>query len=392
MRSRLTTFSSIATIALLALAAGALWRGRWMWTGLFVVLAAAAQVIRLPWKRQVAFAAAAILLSTVATIALASGVDLYLHARYARTGGYNIWGYRGPIVGAKRPGERRIVMLGGSVAFGYGVPSDETIPAHLEPLLRAARPQTPLGVVNLGWQSEGAYSFLFTLKDYDYLKPDAAILYSGYNDWLHNDQVFRHQSAVFRATGYLPITPIVPLADWLRIRDLSETRDVNRVHFQPNIADRSSSEAAQTALRITQAVERQLGKLVPDAPTAIPPGTCGERWDYYCGSIRRAVDYALSKHQQVFVVTEPYATRATRGGTAGAITEGWQFHVEQQRILSEMLGVAYTSEPRVHYINMGHAVDLADPALCYDGVHLTATGNRQLADHLAPEILKAWTW
>ena len=57
-----------------------------------------------------------------------------------------------------------------------------------------------------------------------------------------------------------------------------------------------------------------------------------------------------------------------------------------------MLAVAYPSEPRLHYINMGRAVDLADPALCYDGVHLTAKGNRQLAEHLAPEILRAWTW
>ncbi|MBI3402925.1 MAG: SGNH/GDSL hydrolase family protein [Acidobacteria bacterium] len=394
MRSRLTTLSSIATLVCLALGAVAFWQGRWMWMALFVVLAAGAQVIRLPWKRQVAFAIAAILLSSVATVAFVAAVDLYLHARYVRTGGYNIWGYRGPAVRAKQPGERRIVMLGGSVAFGYGVASDETIPANLQPLLQAARPQTPVNVVNLGWQSEGAYSFLFTLKDYDYLKPDAAILYSGYNDWLHNTQVFRHQSAVFRVTGYLPIVPIIPLADWLRIRDLSETRDLNRVVFKPNIADRSSSEAAQTALRITQAVERQLGKLVPEGESAapIPPGTCGERWDYYCGSIRRAADYALAKNQQVFVVTEPYATRATRGGTAGAVIEGWQFHVEQQRILAEMLAVAYKTEPRLHYINMGRAVDLADPALCYDGVHLTAKGNRQLAEHLAPEIMRAWTW
>src|SRR2546422_980428 len=124
-----------------------------MWMGLFLVLAASAQVIRLPWKRQAVFAVAAILLSSVATLVFVSAVDLFLHARYARTGGYNIWGYRGAAVGAKKPGERRIVMLGGSVAFGYGVASDETIPANLEPLLQSARPQTPVRVVNLGWQS-----------------------------------------------------------------------------------------------------------------------------------------------------------------------------------------------------------------------------------------------
>jgi len=272
------------------------------------------------------------------------------------------------------------------------VSSDQTIPTYLEPLLQAARQQTPVSVVNLGWNSEGAYSFAFTLTDYDYLEYDAAILYSGYNDWMLNNQVYRHQSAIFRATGYLPMLPLVPLADWLRVRDLSKRGD--QVVFKPNLADRSSSEAAQTALRITQAVERQLGKLVPDSTpaSAIAPGTCGERWDYYCGSVRRAADYALSQNKQVFVVSEPYATRATRGGPAGRIVEGWQFHVEQQRVLADMLRVVYRDDARVHYVNMGKAVDLADPALCYDGVHLTAAGNRQLAQHLAPEILEVWVW
>ena len=371
---------------------GAAWRGRWLWAALFGAIGVGVQIVRLPWKKQIVFALAAVALSTIATLAFVLGVDLYLHHRYGRTGGYNVWGYRGEIAGRKQPGERRLVMLGGSVMFGYGVQADQTIPAYLQPVLQAARPQTPVSVVNLGWNSEGAYSFRFTLEDYAYLHPDAAILYSGYNDWMYNNQVFRHQSAVFRATGYLPILPIVPLADWLRIQDLSKRGD--QVVFRPNLADRSSSEAAQTALRITQAVERQLGKLVPDTTPApvIAPGTCGARWDYYCGSVRRAVDYGLSRNRQVFVVTEPYATRASRGGTAGSVVDGWQLHVQQQQLMADMLRVVYASEPRVHYINMGQAVDLTDLTLCYDALHLTAAGNRQLAERLAPEILRAWTW
>jgi hypothetical protein len=394
MKSRGAALAWIVTLGGIVAAGVLLWQGRWLRALLFVILGAAAQVARLPWKRQIVFAAAAAVLSSITTVAFVLGVDVYLHHRYAVSGGYNVWGYRGPIVGGKKAAEHRLAMLGGSVAFGYGVPADQTIPANLERLMQAARPQAPLTVINLGWQSEGAYSFLFTLKDYDYLRSDAIILYSGYNDWLYNNQVFRHQSAVFRATGYLPIIPIIPLADWLRIRDLSETRHLDRVVFKPNLADRSSSQAAQTALSITQAVERQLGKLVPEGASAevIPPGTCGDRWDYYCGSIRRAVDFALSRNTQVFVVTEPYATRASLGGPAGNIVHGWQFHVEQQRIMAAMLATVYREEPRVHYVNMGTAVDLADSNLCYDGVHLTIAGNRQLAGRLAPEILKAWTW
>ena len=385
----LVTAGSIVSLLLMV---GAAWKGRWIWAVLLAMVSMAIQLLRLPLKKRIVFGLLAMLLSTIATLAFVAGLDVYLHHRYASTGGYNIWGYRGLVAPPKRPGERRIVMLGGSVAFGYGVPADQTIPAFLAPLLQAARPRNPVSVVNLGWNSEGAYSFAFTLKDYDYLSYDAAILYSGYNDWMLNNQVYRHQSAIFRATGYLPILPLIPLADWLRVRDLSKRGD--QVVFRPNLADRSSSEAAQTALRIAQAVERQLGKLVPDArpASAIVPGTCGEQWDYYCGAVRRAVDYAVSQNRQVFVVSEPYATRATRGGPAGSAVEGWQFHVEQQRVLADMLRVVYREDARVHYVNMGKAVDLADPALCYDGIHLTVAGNRQLAEHLAPEILEAWTW
>jgi hypothetical protein len=283
-------------------------------------------------------------------------------------------------------------MLGGSVAFGYGVDADETITARLQPLLQKARPAIPVSVVNLGWNSEGAYSFVFTLKDYDYLDYDAAILYSGYNDWLYNNQVYRHQSAIFRATGYLPILPIVPLVDWLRVRDLSRRGD--RVVFEPNIADRSSAEAAEAALRVSAAVERQLGKLVPEPvpDTVTATGACGDQWDYYCGCVARAIDYALQQGKRVFVVTEPYATRASKGGPAGRYIEGWKFHVEQQRVLANMIAVKYANEPRVRYINLGPAVDLNDPELCYDGVHLTARGNQQLAEHLARAVLDAWTW
>ena len=382
----------VGSIACLILMVGAAGKGRWIWAVMFGALSLAVQLLRLPLKKQIGFGLLAMLLSTIATLAFVAGLDLYLHRRYADTGGYNIWGYRGPVAPPKPPGERRMVMLGGSVAFGYGVPSDQTIPAYLSALLQAARPRTPVSVVNLGWNSEGAYSFAFTLKDYGYLNYDAAILYSGYNDWMLNNQVYRHQSAIFRATGYLPIMPIVPLVDWLRVRDLSKRGD--RVVFKPNLADRSSSEAAQTALRVSAALERQLDKLVPEhAPQdAHTDGTCGDRWDYYCGCVQRAIDYALQQGKQVFVVSEPYATKASKAGPAGHLVEGWQVHVDQQRALATMLQARYGRETRVHYINMGPAVDLADPQLCYDGLHLTAAGNRQLAEHLAPEILSAWAW
>src|SRR6266540_2191275 len=207
-----TRVTWIAAAMLLLIAIGFVVTDHWARAVAALLAAGIPFLVRMSWPKKAAFACLAILLSIVATLAFVLCVDLYLHHRFAQSGGYNIWGYRGEAVDRKQPGEHRIVFLGGSVAFGYGVPTDETIPAHLERDLNQLVHvgAGPLRVINLGWNSEGAYSFRHTLQDYNYLHSDAAILYSGYNDLLENNTlVFRHKSAVFRLTGYLPILPII---------------------------------------------------------------------------------------------------------------------------------------------------------------------------------------
>src|SRR5689334_6958548 len=163
-------------------------------------------------RRWLLFAAATIAIATGAATALLFVVDVYLHGRYERSAGFNVWGYRGASVGGKKPGEYRVVVLGGSAAYGYGVSSDEAIPAILEQSLRRRVHSPVFTVVNLGYNNEGAYSFKATLDDYAWLGYDLALLYEGYNDLSldrTNTQVFRHDSPVFRLTGYLPIFPII---------------------------------------------------------------------------------------------------------------------------------------------------------------------------------------
>ncbi|MEO6593325.1 MAG: hypothetical protein ABIP94_01070 [Planctomycetota bacterium] len=47
-------------------------------------------------------------------------------------------GMRGAEIGAKRPGERRVLVVGDSLVFGYGVDVEQALPAQLEHDLRAA--------------------------------------------------------------------------------------------------------------------------------------------------------------------------------------------------------------------------------------------------------------
>jgi len=361
----------LAAAAVLAVASIAyLAQVRWLMGAGTLGLAGISLAWYLAPGRRLAFALAAVALSTAGTVAFVAGLDLYMHHRYARSGGYNIWGYRGDAIGARPSDERRVEMLGGSVAFGYGVDVDETIPANLQRFLNRAAGGARRVVVNLGWNSEGAYSFQYTLKDYAYLHSDVAILYSGYNDLLNfNNQVFRHQSAVFRTTGYLPILPVIPLTAWLRLGSLG-SQDTNKVVFTPKLTDKYATEAADTALRISQALERQLGKLAPEDIGAAPTGTPAD-WQYYLQAVRAAVTVALGQGKQVVVVTEPYISDR---------------HVEQQGAVAAMLREEFGSERRVHYLNAGRTVDLHDRVLCYDGMHLTAAGNRVVAEWLAPRI------
>src|SRR5262245_23695031 len=175
-----------------------------------------------PRSKRIVFALIAVAASLLLAGGTLVGLDLYLHGKYQRSAGFNMWGYRGPAAGRKAPGEYRIAVLGGSSAFGYGVAWAEAFPAVLEQKLKASASR-PVSVVNLAYNNEGAYSFKYTLQDYAYLDYDLAVLYEGYNDIMGgsvggptngrgeqpNLTVFRHDSAVFRLTGYLPIVPII---------------------------------------------------------------------------------------------------------------------------------------------------------------------------------------
>jgi hypothetical protein len=162
-------------------------------------------------KKFVVFAAAATALSVAGVLVLLLAADLVVHWRAERSAGLNRYGYRGPVIPRKQPGELRVAMLGGSTVFGYGVAWNESIPAFLEAKLTARVPQ-PARVINLGYNNEGAFAFKPNLEDFAYLDYDVVVLYEGYND-LPGDEgpnrsVYRRNSAVYRAFGYFPILPL----------------------------------------------------------------------------------------------------------------------------------------------------------------------------------------
>jgi hypothetical protein len=338
-------------------------------------------------RKKIVFAIAAIALASTVTMIGLLIVDVYLHSRYERSAGYNVWGYRGPHVADKQPGELRIAMLGGSTAFGYGVNWEEAIPAQLEKIL--ATPSTPVTVVNLGYNNEGAYSLRFTLEDYMWLEYDAAILYEGYNDLALNPpdanrQVFRRVSPVFRWTGYLPIFPVIfdeKAATLRRGGDASAAyTDASKTVFRPGIAARGAAGVLSAAVSVGNALERQLNALSASDHRNIPSTSasdCEYPWTIYCQSVATAIEFARAHGVKVIVVGQPEFPQQTARQVR---------HDHQQQQLARMIERRFGADRDVHYVSVRGTVDLSDTSKSFDQMHLTAEGNRLVAQRLAGAI------
>src|SRR5262245_14057925 len=247
---------------------------------------------RLSLRKRLAFAATATLLVFAGVFALALGGDLYVHRKTERLSGVNIWGYRGPTIGRKQPGEHRLVVLGGSTAFGYGVHWDEAFPAHLEAALKPlSRGRAPVTVVNLGMNTEGAYAVKYNLADYERLGYDTAIFYEGYNDagLATNSVVVRRASPVFRLIGYYPMLPLYLREKAMALRaggDLAAAYEGKTV-FKPNLAQRSTAQALEASVKVSRALSDQLERLAEssavrrDASPMRDLG-CWAPWEFYC--------------------------------------------------------------------------------------------------------------
>lgn len=323
-------------------------------------------------RKYALFALIAVFLSLAFTVGGLAAAELYLHSRY----GMNLWGYRGPSLGRKQAGEARIVVLGGSTAWGYGVAWDEAFPYYLAQELTARRRQQgrgPVSIANLAFNNEAAHSFRYTLQDYEYLNYDVVLFYTGYNDLgSPNLSVFRHASPLFPSTGVLLLLPST-FREWAMA--LRQGRHGDTTVFKPNAAKRAAAAALETAGLVVASLERQVGTLSRHVDDShIPPERdCPDRWQHYCTKLLAAVHYALDRNKHLVVVTQPYLADS---------------HVEQQRAVAAMLLSRFPADPRIVHVNLGRTVDVRDPMLAFDGMHLTVAGNRRIADSLIEPTLR----
>ncbi len=118
------------------------------------------------------------------------GFRLRPHHAYTEVGGAHVQtnsrGFRGGEVPAERPPRGvRILAVGDSSTFGYGVRTDETYTAVLKRLLSKRFPGRAVEVINAGtpgWSSGNGAAFL--AREGLNWKPDAVLIHFGYNEQL----------------------------------------------------------------------------------------------------------------------------------------------------------------------------------------------------------------
>jgi hypothetical protein len=188
---------------------------------------------------------------------------------------------------------------------------------------------------------------------------------------------------VFRLTGYLPIFPIVfrEKAAALLYGNVNELYSFgDKTVFHSGLANRTAAESLRMAAEVSESLSRQLDRATAEPPRQITDFAstgCKSPWQEYCRSVLVATEFALEHGKQVLVVTQPYEL-----GNVGSR------HREQQTEMAAMLERRFGGNRRVRYLNLGSSVDLADPALSFDHMHLTVAGNARLAGELEQPVLE----
>ncbi len=254
--------------------------------------------VRLPHRAIVmAFAAQVLALVAIAIVAL----DLYAHKRVETIAGLNIWGYRGTVAHQKEPREIRLVVVGGTRAFGLGTSASWTTATVVrqEVMLATDRPGHAVRQVvalTLAWPGALPDSYAAALRHFAYLQPDYICIYDDLG--VGGSPSREEQSGIFARTGYWPALPVVLQEKGMRLRygNVGAGYEGGRASNSGTLA-RAAGVALQFAGQTLSTADRLI---------AAPPAR--HRIDspaLYATEFMHAVDVALSKARGVVVAISP---------------------------------------------------------------------------------------
>jgi lysophospholipase L1-like esterase len=283
-------------------------------------------------------------------------------------------GFRGHAVQSPKPSGRvRIVVLGGSAAFGSGASSDAaTFPARLEAALRA-RSQRDVEVVNAGAPAyvSGQELARLTFEVLD-LEPNVVIVYNGFND-LNSPLLFDSRPGYPSNFSWLERT-----AQFNSFRRLLAYRIQLGVH---------ESGLGFWARRVAG---------VRDGVLLTAPAADADILETYRRNLERMVVLLQARGVRVVCVFQPtlLAKRRRTAAEEEVVAYMERRHPGYARRFVALLPGAVeamrrvTSARGVAFVDLSSVFDDAAETIFFDTAHVTDRGNALIAERLAPETEK----
>lgn len=311
-------------------------------------------------------------------------IDQNLHEKYADSFGLNQKGYRGELLSEKSMDELRIVALGGSTTFGYGVNATDAWPIQMERYLnnRLVLEDTykrKFSVANLGYNNEGAFSFEPNLISFNHLNYDVVLFFTGVNDLGGPNYTVFRSDPIFRTFGYFSLLPIVlaEKAQLFESEDSLEDAYLSQAQASNNFFKRALATVMKGIAKTfspNQNVSTYVGS-TPQSTSSNQPESniCKEEWRFYCSSLLRAIDYALEKKVLVIVISEPNRSNLAKS--------------QKDSVASLVAQLNVKGANNLYWLDYTNLLDLENSKISFDKMHLTKKGNAILAEYVGNDLI-----
>jgi hypothetical protein len=274
--------------------------------------------------------------------------DQVAHTRVERLGGVNVWGYRGPVLHQKQEHEIRVAVVGGDLAFGWGVAASESLAPSVRDRVSAAvavssRRQSNVTAMSLGALGLAPSDYAAWIERYAPLGPDVICIVADPSGHVLANSPFlpARRSALFRAFGYSPILPLV----------LEE-----RGTLRHSLPSRWAGGALLSADRLLRSDE---------APTTGVADASS-----YLGALERAIRAGLGAAVAgVVVVAAPEAPDSP-----------------DRRGVGDLVTSTFAAAP-VRFVDLGRDAAMRADSLRLDGFNFSTAGHAAAARDVAPAVI-----
>lgn len=287
--------------------------------------------------------------------------------------------FRGPVVEAVKPaGTVRIVILGGSTTFGWGVDDDQSIDAYLRTFLAERFPSRRVEVVNAALDGYDTWQLLERVRgDVLALDPDLLVVNTGIND--------------VRSARYADIVDADPrtLLWEVAMRPMREAQARGRFSLWARVKHASYLVRFGGMTR----------DLVRDATRGAPPPSDGppprdpihpDAANYFTRNVRAIGELARARGIAVLFGTPASSLRINYKPTDRSTTTYWLNDAEETQVYRDTLAVRLRSVSeelgRAGLVTAYVRPDVPG-AEFLDDAHLTAEGNRRVAGVFADAIV-----